>query len=467
MIATAHKHFRKIFAPAILFAAFFIPVSAALADQELEFEVHSVRTVKGKIAADRKEDKAEKKTESYPMRVMLGANYISVEAQGRRKIFDFLKRRVYTVNLQSGVYSDQSLYALIGFLSLEYQNRQFLQKALKASGLEGKAGDALHGFDAVFVEHELGLSDKKSDPKIIESSDSQSVLFESKGKQLLSYDKKLHKLDDMETIAYIRFLRYAFIAHPTLLDKLKALNGIPRSVKLSKYAPNSEFTVILKSARNSKSVGYSLDGMSLGLMPEDKAAFSAFLFKQLSAKEDVVRREQTIRDQVEPACKAGRYVDCFLGSSEWSLQTGIKIFPQKYLPGTYRSLIGANAEFRELRAAINPPSKEGVEKAVSTLAKLREHSADKQHVLKVFEANHWVKLRKSRKAVELFHEALQENPFLTSAYKDLGDAYYADYQTGLAWQSWDFGRKLYPNHWLFEPVNEFEKKLAATYPEFF
>jgi len=451
--------------PALTFLIFvsFGYATASLADQELEFDVDSVRTISGKLEADRKEDKTEKKTESYPMRVMLGKDYISVDSQGRKKIYDFQKRRIFTVDIQNGVYSDRSLYEAIGFLSIEYRNREALRNVLSKGGLD----KVVPGFEPVFVEHEFGLSDKKIEPKIEEGRDSQSIWFESQGKPLLSYDKKLHKLNDIESVAYIRFLRYRFGGHPVLLDKLKALKGIPRSIKFTRYSHYSEAVIVLKSAKSTKTIGYTLDGMKKGVLSEDKSAFSAFLFKQEGAISDAVLREENISAQMQQACKEGRYMDCVLGYSEWSLQTGRDIPQQKSFLDAYREQINANPEHGELVLAMNPRSKEGFEKAVATLARLRKHSVDKQHVLKIFEANQWIALRNPQKAIALFHEALLDNPFITGVYRDLGDAYYAGFQTGLAWQAWDFGRKLYPHHGIFARVNELEKKLVATYPEFF
>jgi len=70
-------------------------------------------------------------------------------------------------------------------------------------------------------------------------------------------------------------------------------------------------------------------------------------------------------------------------------------------------------------------------------------------------------------AKQMLLQVLAENPSITAAWKDLGDIYYADYDTEHAWQCWDIGRRLSPGHKLFSTVNKMEQKLETEYPQFF
>jgi hypothetical protein len=88
-------------------------------------------------------------------------------------------------------------------------------------------------------------------------------------------------------------------------------------------------------------------------------------------------------------------------------------------------------------------------------------------VLQVFEANLRGKLGQWPAATALYLQVLQARPRLTGAYKDLGDALYAQSDMPNAWRSWDAGRALVPAHRLFAGVNRLEQGLLRDYPAFF
>jgi hypothetical protein len=53
------------------------------------------------------------------------------------------------------------------------------------------------------------------------------------------------------------------------------------------------------------------------------------------------------------------------------------------------------------------------------------------------EANHRARLKQPKEAERLFMEALQANPVLAGAYKDLGDLLLMQYDSPRAWRCWD------------------------------
>jgi hypothetical protein len=114
-----------------------------------------------------------------------------------------------------------------------------------------------------------------------------------------------------------------------------------------------------------------------------------------------------------------------------------------------------------------PDTKERLQEAVKTLQELQQHARSKQHILKIFEANHRKALGETLTAQRLFTEVLQGHPLLTGAYKDLGDALLIGYDASRAWRCWDIGRRIVPQYGSLSSVDQFEKKLAADHPEYF
>ena len=62
---------------------------------------------------------------------------------------------------------------------------------------------------------------------------------------------------------------------------------------------------------------------------------------------------------------------------------------------------------------------------------------------------------------------LAVNPAIAGVYKDLGDVLLNGFDAPHAWRAWDFGRMIAPNFANFEAVNQLERSLAATHPEYF
>jgi hypothetical protein len=70
-------------------------------------------------------------------------------------------------------------------------------------------------------------------------------------------------------------------------------------------------------------------------------------------------------------------------------------------------------------------------------------------------------------ARRLFTEVLASHPFLTGAYKDLGDALLLGYDTSRARRCWDIGRRIASQFRTLSLVDQFEKELEAEHPEYF
>ena len=85
------------------------------------------------------------------------------------------------------------------------------------------------------------------------------------------------------------------------------------------------------------------------------------------------------------------------------------------------------------------------------------------HVLDVLRANALAASNRMDEAVQAMLGALGEDPWLTGAWKDLGDFYYARFDTERTWLAWEAGRRAAPGHPMWGPVREFEDRLRKAY----
>jgi tetratricopeptide (TPR) repeat protein len=105
--------------------------------------------------------------------------------------------------------------------------------------------------------------------------------------------------------------------------------------------------------------------------------------------------------------------------------------------------------------------------AVKTLVELRKYTTRKTYILKLLEANNRVRLGQTEEALQLFGKALDANPVLGGAYKDLGDLLMMRYDSARAWRSWDIGRRIAPKLQIFDEVTNYEAELVKRHPEYF
>jgi len=88
-------------------------------------------------------------------------------------------------------------------------------------------------------------------------------------------------------------------------------------------------------------------------------------------------------------------------------------------------------------------------------------------MLNLFAANIHAKLGDLEQAKALISTALEENPYIVSAWLDLGEFYLLDFDPGGAWFCWDIAWRLHPDHHLLVKISTFEQQLASKYPYFF
>ena len=133
-----------------------------------------------------------------------------------------------------------------------------------------------------------------------------------------------------------------------------------------------------------------------------------------------------------------------------------------------RDKIIALEEIKKLLVAIqNPSSKDEAKMSIDALEVFKISQKQSVHVLKIFEANTRAMIGEHELARMLMMDALDVNPYITSAWKDLGDMYFRGYDLYEAWVCWNIARKIDSNHPILESVYNFEHKLQIDYPELF
>jgi tetratricopeptide (TPR) repeat protein len=171
------------------------------------------------------------------------------------------------------------------------------------------------------------------------------------------------------------------------------------------------------------------------------------------------------RRDLDSFVTAGKGFDGFLALMALANSGAEMVGP---LPAQASKLFRSDDSANALTAALQAHSAEEAEHALKTLTELRGRStADYAYILDVFAANHELDLRRTGDAERHFLSALAKNPYLTSAWFDLGNVYYAMFMTPEAWACWDAARALNPKNSLRERVDALEQRLLKEWPDFF
>jgi len=391
------------------------------------------------------------------MDVTLADSYMAIDTAQGRLVYDFASRRRYAINTAAGEFVEYSLFDTLGFRVIEMHNRDVLRGAMAAIKVDTKVGAALTS--KPLQENELSvLSDAPE--QVEEKTEGDQRMFTIGGEKLATWSVSGAKVPAADAAQFARFMRYAQGGHPQLLGILAKGGVIPDRMTLS-ISGGRDVSLVITQVRSAQPSAYDLKPYKREISTDGIDALFDRIIAATPQQLDALRAEHPC-DTAEDF-SAAQALDTMLGKMECMLSTGATVA----LTEEQKQAASEAPSLPLLFAAINPEKPEQAGDAVKTLVALRQQAPRKAYLLKVFEANLRVRLKQLKEAEALFVEALQANPVLAGAYKDLGDLLLMQYDSVHAWRSWDAGRRVSPALPNFEPLKKFEADLLAQHPEYF
>jgi hypothetical protein len=390
---------------------------------------------------------------STQMDVTLADSYMAVDTAQGRLIYDFAARRRYAVNTAARQFVEYSLFDTVGFRVVEMHNRDVLRGASAAIKVDTELGSK------PMQENELSVL--SAGPGVAEEkSEGGQHVFYVDGVKLAAWSDAGATVAAADAAQFARFMRYVQGGHPQLLERLVKGSVIPDHLTLFLNG-GRDADLTFSQVRSAQPPAYELTPYRREVSKDGIDAVFDRIAAASPQQLDVLRAQYPC-DSAEDFSPA-QALDTMLGKMECTLSTGAAVT----LSGAQRQAASTSPVLPLLFAAINPGKPEQTADAVKTLVALRQQAPRKAYMLKVFEANHRLRLKQPKEAQALFVEALQANPLLAGAYKDLGDLLLIQYDSVRAWRSWDAGRRVSPALPNFEPVNKVEADLLAKHPEYF
>ena len=396
---------------------------------------------------------------TFPLLVTLGHQYLIVEAEGTRTIYDFERLRVLRIDLSGAKYTDDSLYSDIGFRALEFQNRIMLGTALQAGKLPANP------MEPALVEQLFSLSNPKGETQIDQRHAEGDLEFFWGKQKLVSVSDKTQALAAGYQSEYWRFLRYYAGGHPKVYGALTSVKGVPKKISFVLTNMGTETREIaLDAIHNAADTPYSREGLELAAREQEPYNTLKLLGPDAAAK--LTERMDAATKARDAAMAQGQVLEAVLTNMSILIMSGDGASPAAWL-AQHRDAIQSNELAHSLTGNLEPRDQAGAQKSLQILSDLHKQPGSAGYMLDVFQGNIFLGLRDGKAGAEHLLAALSVNPYLLGAWKDLGGHYYQSFQTDKAWDCWDAARRVNPQHPMLMRITEMERQLRTAFPQFF
>ena len=393
--------------------------------------------------------------EPQPVLVSLAGEMLEYETVGRRVRYDFKERRALVATSDS--VESLSLYSDIGFRVAELQNRLRWNQALDSADIDTE------GFQStpLQLENLFGIEAPNApEPQVDENED--SVELSDQEQLLFRFQRGGQELTPNQSEQFVRFIRYFTGGHPDALDMLKSEQVVPKSFTVVQPSVDGETVRRFQFVESHKIEKLEpFPAMNPPLSSElDKLLIKA---SSLSVKE-IADRHISVEQRALDLLDSEQYFLATLAFLEATLNTG-QPMAREFSEAQDRIL--EDKRVSVLLKAMSPRQKDRVDASITILESLKKEAGESEHVLTVFQGSLYLGAKRAEESRSLLLPALEKYPAMSTVWKDLGEAYYQDFQTVQAWNCWDTGRSLAPENSHYKDIETLEQLLEISYPGFF
>lgn len=488
-IMKTHTTTRPVFFCAVLILALSFPCASFA--QNMAFELREdIKTRKtGTIETAPDIANADKtvaipETQSSVKVVTLYPGGYSVREGDVETINDIAAKRQHIVNHKEKSYVTISNFAVPVFRMREKIHRLQMTAMVAKMIMDKKIDNKI---DAVRpVDFDMILGSEKDSAKtaheIIATQKDDKTLFTAGDAPLATLTPgKVWGSPDLYG-AYKYYMVYAHELHPvirnavagkqTLFKKLAYQHREIEKATLKSYEVGDKITIGKDTALPAIPTGYRRDY-------SNDEAVNAAIRRSLS---EPAPDFNLYKRRIDSYVAAGNLLDAALAIFESTMVLN-KADQEKMTPLLSAVLPAAmkDPEIAALVTAISktPASRESLATSIGIIDKAREKSADFDHMLGVYAANHIRSVLEGKNELSMddfkrlqgvrqsYVDAVTINPWLAGAYADLAAAHFAEFDTFNAWTLWDHARGINPDLPQLESVTGMEKRALNDFPEYF
>lgn len=439
---------------------------AALARAEmwvLTFDVTEQRTI---APPDGKGAPREERNQ-FTQRIVLGSDFVAVEGNDRRAIYDFTRRRIINVDLAANTFTDVSLYALPAFFEHELVNRNMLGTVLRESGV-GDAKVAMSRFDNETALRVLSPSNAGKEPPPAITVTKRAGLIEFRHADTVFARCVLSDtpIPAVWRHRFTNYLAYSCTIHPRVRQAIVESDRVPRELTFTGRTTGSVTTTTLKLRAVTNEDG-PIPAPPAGARPAPgrNSELDSVLATVEATAADSRRpaRADTVRF-ADTAVADRRPLDALLALLEFGLQSGEQLSREI---ARHKAVFNSDPVCQSYLAAFDQSNKAAAERSLAANQALSRTGLKKAHMLDLQRANLRERLGRGGEALDDYLVVLRANPYHAGALHDLGMFYARGYEEPTAWRCWDAARKLYPAHPMMKDVADLERRLEKELADFF
>jgi len=443
--------------PILLFALLSGPLAAE--EITLSLDVRKARETGGEEGATPSEEIRESRES-----LTLAPKKFAVQRDQETMIYDFVSERIFILTPAKRTVLDTSLYWVPTYKLAERANRRVLNGFYEELGLDNE-GDSDFELEALF----------SSDPntpvgaQIQIAKHGETTQFVYNKEEVASYGLANQQVPADLAGSFRKYFLYCLSVHPKILETLldtKHFFDTLTYVGGDGMPVQQTTTIKADKIANSTAAALSVPH-SFKTIYSSNNRLNAVIEAAHSGTAPTIQQYER---QLENAGKRGDALGVFLIYMEAVNQIGTNaattlgpLVPKATGNATDRSYI------QDLATAISKPpaSEEEARSSIGIIEAARKKAGPRGAILDVFTANYYGMLGDLRKAEGLILTALEKNPFLTGAYKDLGDKYYQQYDMVNAWAAWDQMLRIGSDHELAKPIEDLKVSLREEHPAYF
>lgn len=430
------------------------------------------------------------RTEDASMRerIVLGIadDYAYSDDGSQRMIIDAQLGRIIVIDLASGSFRHDSIYAIARFLDYETWNRLMIGETLREIG--ATEGVPPSNFDAFWIESELGVApEDQPRPKIDVAESGDGLAFSYGDSEVVTTTFSAETLSDAQANRFRSLLRLITEIHPDILEQIVEDGRLPETLgfRMPSQPETGMTTYKLQSVRTEKS--------RFPLAPDAERKFSGdhpFYAKVLPTLEAAVggtwqpapKSLDAYFTQIRDAVNRKAWFEAVMLQTELTLFTADmngRCTEEFELSGRCIDLYDFAADMlrdKRVQSYIRAQEIQDSEpaRAVEIWRSIPLADVPNPYLMGIFIGN---VISAHSDAFEtapvdpyaMFATAIAANPYVSSFYKDIGDHFTRQLEFDLAWICYDLGRALpnRPQEDVLAQVEQIESHLRRHVPQLF
>lgn len=401
-------------------------VNPALAALELKYEMELVS--KGK-------------TETCENILLLGKDAIINSKRGRITLIDVANKQANLMGPEIGdkQYLSFSLHSLVALQASMLSTQKDDFRAASYAGLSRPKTPFNPGIKVTEDANRLEFKYNDKEYVSVEFGEAFPSDYVRMMEKVYIFSYRLHPFVRNEILARKKFV-ISMVINDVNDDELKT------TLKLKTKNENAEEPKIASDFQrvfNKNSPIYNLQKIVIDTTP----------LPPMPVKKDVFEKSKKMITENRP-------VDAFLTMMEYGLTTSDPAIAENKV---ILDVAKKDPTVVKIAQNIVPESETQAKESLKELISIDQTKLEKGYLIEIFKAD--IEDQLGQDASPEFVKALSKNPYITGAYKDLGDNFFCQGDFINAWGCYEMFRKIHSKHLFIEDIEESEKVLEKTFPE--